>query len=490
MTIAKKTVGLVCTGFMLLSCMAGCGGDQASSSAPSSETSSISTTESTAGAETSLIGDETTTAASETQVTGKGESTKKGDKVTNTVTTTTKKGTPGGWKPNTQKNLTPEQLDVAFPLRKNVKGTIRAFSPFADTELFVNAKKAFEKAYPGTKVELIGGSNVSRNEKLMALIKSQDPPDYVYTIYCDYPLRAFKELTQPIDQYLQPHPAYSDFLMNNFATYNGKKYAAIIETPPTMLYYNTAMFQSKGEKTPEWYYKNGKWTWSTLRTLAKRMTDEKKEIYGFSTDIDNIFPLSVGQDVVKFVGGKPYMNIQNNQKYTKAYQFFLDMINKDKSAYKTRWEAHTKFGQGKVAMCYAGVASIEYAEQNYGFKTYKCVPFPRMDENSPYFGMVGGFCGGFSIGKGAKNVQGGMAFGEMVVNTALKMDGNMTNHKDIYNMSRECKMQYVGSWMDGYGLEGPINGFYNWARTGTKDLNTLINENVNIMDNCLKEYRK
>ena len=116
------------------------------------------------------------------------------------------------------------------------------------------------------------------------------------------------------------------------------------------MFYNTALFQRAGKKTPTEYYKEGNWTWDTFRSLAKQMTDAQNGIYGFATDLDYFFPLSVGEDVIKFKNGKAELNLVNNQKYIAAHNFFTDMINKDKSAYPTHWQANEQFTSGKCAM--------------------------------------------------------------------------------------------------------------------------------------------
>lgn len=123
-------------------------------------------------------------------------------------------------------------------------------------------------------------------------------------------------------------------------------------------------------------------------------------------------------------------------------------------------------------------------------KTYALVPFPRRDKNSPYCGMVGGLNGGFSIAKGAKNIEGGMAFGEMMINAQLELTGNMVHGREEYQFSKETNMQYVVPWFYGYGLEGLyFQDLCGWARTGTKDLNTLINENASLLSAKLKELQ-
>ncbi len=397
--------------------------------------------------------------------------------------------TQGGWS-SAENTHTAEEMDSLYPVRKNISGVVKVFTPFADDAYFKKAVDQMKKVYPGiTKVDVISTSNVSRQEKLLSLINAGDAPDYVYTTYQDYPLRAAKGMTMPIDNYIYEHPGQSNALMNNNCSYNGKRYAVIIETPIQVLWYNTALFQRIGEKTPEDYYKEGNWTWSTLRSLAKKMTDSQNGIYGFATDTDYIFSLSMGADVIKFANGKASLNLKGNQTYMDGHQILIDMINVDKSTVPEHWVAHTEFAKGKVAMAFTDV-NHDVIFDSAGMKTYDYTVFPRKDKNSDYYSLVGGFNGGFSIAKGSKNPTAGMAFGELLMNLVLEEKGNQTNHRKAYNLAKEANVKKIVSWFYGYGLESIyFQDFCGWARTGTKDLNTLIEENAPLMDSKLKEYQ-
>ena len=500
----KRAIAFLSATLILL-LAAGCSSDgRTPSSIP--ETSGISDITTAESGEPSSLDPTATGTGSETAgetegssgTTQKGGTTKKDGTTTKNGTTkdgTTKattKPTPavtlpgGGWTSSVVENYTPEELDQPYPLRQNIKGEVLAYTPFTG-EVFDKAKAMFEKAYPGATVKFIVTNNVSRNEKLQMLVNSNSSPDYVYSTYQDYPLRAIRGMTMPIDDYIQDHPGQSALLMNNFAAYKGERYAVIQETPPSVMFYNTALFQRAGQKTPLEYYKEGNWTWDTLRAVAKQMTDTQNGIYGFATDLDFFFPLSVGQDVIKFVNGKAELNLVNNQKYIDAHNFCTDMINKDKSTYPTHWAANEQFTSGKCAMVLPN-GDFKTICKDAGMTTYALVPFPRKDKNSPYYGMIGGLNGGFSIAKGSQNIEGGMAFGEMMINAQLELTGNMVHGKEEYEFAKECNMQYVVPWFYGYGLEGLyFQDLCGWARTGTKDLNTLINENAPLLEAKLKE---
>ncbi len=501
----KRTFALILIAGLLTASLAACSGEPAnpeSSTQPStSESAAAESTGDAEGSTTSGTGSETGDATgSGTTTSGTkgqgGDNTKAPTKAPtkNNTTSTTKRTTPttgkvGGWESETL-DYTPEEMDQLYPLRKNIKGTVRVLAP--DNEDTKAVIKEFEKAYPDAKVEFYK-TTASIYEKLMNLINAGDPPDFVYTTYQDFPLMAVKKLTMPIDEYIQSHPGQSSMIMNNFSSYNGKKYAVIHETPAKVLYYNISMFKSKNEKTPKEYLQEGNWTWDTLRRVAKKMTDSQKGIYGLACDNEYMFPLTAGEDVIKFVNGKPQLNLVNNKAYISAHQFFVDMVVKDKSTQPTHWIASTEFFNGKAAMVYAsGLNMKKLLEVDNNMKLYKdydFVPFPKKDKNSPYICEVGGMGGGFSIAAGARNIEGGMAFGEIKNNYYLTNQGNITYEPEVYEMCKEYNVQVTLSWFYGYGLRDLyFQGFCGWARTGSKDLSTLINENAPLMEAKLKEY--
>lgn len=413
------------------------------------------------------IGDDGTTAPS---ATGTAAPTK-------TQGTTRHNDNSSGWS-STDSRYTPQQLDTPYTLRSGIRGTVYAFTPFANEDTTKKAVEMFKKAYPDAKLTIVSTTYAARNEKLQALIRAGDVPDYVYGATLEYPFRAIKNLTMPIDEYIRPHPANDTFLMDNYTSWNGKRHCVIIKEVGEVMWYNTALFSSKGEKTPEALYKEGNWTWDTFAALAKRMTDTDKGVWGFSTDQDWIFPASVGQDLVRFENGKAVFNMKNNAKYIQTYQFFLDMILVQKSARPRHWDSYTEFAKGSVAMYYGSAAHYRQFDKA-GMKTYACVPFPRRDKNSPYIAGAASMNEGFGIGMGAKNIEGGMAFGEMMTNAQLELTGNFTDPQfsKIYQMLQEAKAQSVLSWASGLGLsELYLQDFMGDARTGRKDLNTLINE--------------
>lgn len=395
----------------------------------------------------------------------------------------------GGWAGSKAK-YTAEQMDQPYSLRKNIKGNVKIFNPFASEDTFKLTGTMFKQAYPQASLEIIPAAYVSRNEKLTALVASGNSPDYVYSGYDEYPFRAVKKLTIPIGKYMQPHPADNVFLMDNYASYKGERYCVVWNTPPYVLWYNKTMFENKGVKTPRKYYEENNWTLDTFKQVAKQMTDSSKGVYGFATDVDWFFPASAGQDVIRFEKGKAVLNIVGNSKFTQAYQFFLDMILIDKSAKQQHWMSYEDFRNGKLAMYFAPAAH----NRLFGTVKHDFAPFPKKDKSSPYVTATAALNGGFSVAAGSKNIEGAMAYGEMSFNAEIKFrKGNMNQpvFRDIYNMSQKENFQYVTSWAIGYGLNDLFNQqFQGQAREGKKDLNTIINEYAPLLNAKISDMQK
>jgi ABC-type glycerol-3-phosphate transport system substrate-binding protein len=398
----------------------------------------------------------------------------------------------GGWT-GEQTKYTPEEMDKPYEIRKNIKGKVTAFHPFAQDSTTIKAVKMFKAAYPQAQLEVINVLYASMDEKLMALTASGSSPDFVFDGYVNYPFRAVRKLTMPIDQYIKPHPALNDFLMNNYASYKGKKYSVIWYEPPYVLWYNKTLFNKKGEKTPGQYFEENNWTWDTLKQVAKRMTDTQNGIWGFGTDIDWFFPASVGEDIVRFDKGKATLNIVGNTKFSQAYQFFLDMILIDKSAKQEHWNSYNVFGDGQMAMYYGTSAHSREFDKRKPAVDYDFTLFPKHDKNSPYVGASAALMGGFGIGVGSKNIEGGMAFGEMCFNAEMAIRGNLTQplYRKIFETAQKAKMQYVTTWSYGYNLDEAYNqNFQGDSRQGNKDLNTLINEYAPVFNAKINDMQK
>jgi multiple sugar transport system substrate-binding protein len=99
------------------------------------------------------------------------------------------------------------------------------------------------------------------------------------------------------------------------------------------MYYNADMFTEAGLKTPAELAKDGKWDWAAFENAAKKLTDEKAGIYGYS---DGGWWGLTGFWINS--GGGSWFNKDktacalNTPEAAKGIQFLADMFNKSKVA--------------------------------------------------------------------------------------------------------------------------------------------------------------
>ena len=202
---------------------------------------------------------------------------------------------------------------------------------------------------------------------------------------------------------------------NESFTWQGKKYAIIGKRSPGVLYYNTTMLKNAAvAKAPAQLAQENKWTWKDLKDMARRLTvdknkDGKPDVYGFGTELEFIFPLAQGTDIVKFKNGNPSLNI-DDETWRSSLLYYYDGINKDKVFSPVRWGMWEEFANGNVAMYYGPAGEAEKL-LNKGMKNWDIAPFPKANSgDASYIGYSSS--DGFGVPAGAKNAIGGIAFGE------------------------------------------------------------------------------
>ncbi len=488
---AKSAAALLCA-LLLSAGLAGCGGTQepSSSTAMSSGMSSAAG-ESTAPSDTGLAtetGDPSATG--ETSGSSGGNTTKApaGGKTTakptTTNKTTTKVTTPqttsaeGGWSAGGE-----ETGKKLFDKREGVTGEVNLFIPW-DTSGDADFKavvEGFKKEYPGTSVKVTNGEWGTRDIKLMQLIRSGASPDYVPTGVFDFPRRAIKGLLMDLTDKIQVTDTLDTYVMDNVTTWEGKKYAIIGKRSPAVLYYNTTMLKNAAiVDTPYKLWQQDKWTWEELEKMARKLTqdtnkDGKPDIYGFGTELEFIFPLAQGTDIIKFTNGKPTLNI-DDQVWRNALLTYYDGVNKDKIYTPVRWSIWEEFANGNVAMYYGPSGEAEKI-LNKGMKNWEIAPFPKAkDSDKAYIGYSSS--DGFGVAAGAKNAIGGIAFGEYQYNywTKKAEDGSS---ESLFTQAQLDMMDTIENritWLYGYGMEDSFcQSFGNYMRKNG-DFSALMEE--------------
>lgn len=89
-------------------------------------------------------------------------------------------------------------------------------------------------------------------------------------------------------------------------------------TGANLIYYNKALFNKLGEKTPEYYYERGEWTWETMENMCKRFSDANISPANINV---RMFVGSAGATFIKwdYKNGK-FVNNVNDPNLTAAYE--------------------------------------------------------------------------------------------------------------------------------------------------------------------------
>ena len=272
----------------------------------------------------------------------------------------------------------------------------------------------YEQKYGG-KVNFITVAWADRNTRLQQLVQANDSPDMVYCYNFDAPALLSSDLVQPVDDYIQKGNAHYNLdLMKLTYSKDGKMYAFVVEKEdksPWIILYNKEVFKKMGVEYPIDIFNRGEWDWATFKKIASDVTDTSGgtvKSYGFGTYQEEIFAISNGDRLIVYEGEGSKLTI-DSPAAREAFQLEYDMINVDKSMVPSIFASKELFTQGKLAM-YVGNSAIMREEQDTG-KDIDFVPFPKGPSADKHYAYVQTL--GFCIPKGAKNVEGGMAFAEI-----------------------------------------------------------------------------
>ena len=167
-------------------------------------------------------------------------------------------------------------------------------------------------------------------------------------------------------------------------------------TGANLIYYNKALFNKLGEKTPEEYYKKGQWTWETMTNMMKRFSDA-----GYSPANINVrmFVGSTGSTFIKwdYKNGK-FVNNVKDPNLTAAYEQWCEW-----SLNGYIGATMEEFAAGKAAMYCLGVNGLKSDGhfKNMDPNDIGYCYFPAKDEDSA--AKVHAIYRMYGIAKGAKH---------------------------------------------------------------------------------------
>ena len=115
----------------------------------------------------------------------------------------------------------------------------------------------------------------NRNEAAMAMVVAGDPPDLFHALPRDYHPFANIGALLELDPYLKKDRKLAPDVIPTILEYwarGDKRYAMPNNWSPQAIYFNKALFDKHGLKTPDQYEKEGKWTIDAYLDLARRLT--------------------------------------------------------------------------------------------------------------------------------------------------------------------------------------------------------------------------
>lgn len=251
-------------------------------------------------------------------------------------------------------------------------------------------------------------------EKLSTMIMSNDSPDIYSLRNWDFPALMYKDVFQELDskidfsskEWAGDMPKYDQYL------WQGKHYVIGGASPSYYVWYNKSLMEEYGiDKDPGELAKEGNWTWDTFLQLARDMTDAASEQYGFVDNGGGImyaFMSGLNVDLIKLTDSGIESNVKSPE-VARAINFYGDLFNQYKVTYQSK-NAVQDFANRKAAMLYDGhwIAQNDPIKSMHDSGEISFTHIPKVPGSDDY--IYPGSVGGYAIPKGAKNIEGAVAF--------------------------------------------------------------------------------
>ncbi|MDD2394082.1 MAG: extracellular solute-binding protein [Eubacteriales bacterium] len=268
------------------------------------------------------------------------------------------------------------------------------------------------KTYCNGNIVFINAPYEKLGEKLSSMIMGGDSPDIYAVRSWDFPALMYKDVFQELDSkidfessiWIGDKSQYDQFL------WKGKHYLVGGSGPTTYIWYNKRLMDEYGiEKNPGDLVKENKWDWNSFLDIAREMTDPEEGIYGLSdSGMIYAFMSGLGEELIKFTQHGIESNVKSANIAT-AHQFYSDLYIKHKVINPSPNHVQ-EFANSKSAMYYGGhwEAAQDPIKKMHDSGDVTFTHIPKAPGASTY--MYPGSVGGHAIPKGAKNIQGAVAF--------------------------------------------------------------------------------
>ena len=259
--------------------------------------------------------------------------------------------------------------------------------------------KDFESKHPNIKVRATQYPVAEITTKALASVAAGAPPDVYTQGIAVLPDLVVQKALAPIDDFGPlPTPLYPGF--DDLTKFDGKRYGVPANGGISAMFYNPARFKAAGldpARPPA--------TWDELRTYAKKMSDPAAKSFGvivpgapvaWTTIMWYGFLLQAGG---QFLSPDRKTAVFNSEAGVQALQFWLDLVNVDRSAPLTDLNSETMmstYSTGNIGIMphYAGVLG---AVKGYSFESMSA-PLPAGKQRGAH--LAGQF---WSVFEGGKN---------------------------------------------------------------------------------------
>lgn len=313
----------------------------------------------------------------------------------------------------------PETSGSSVSGMEEIKGTIKFATWGSESEIETNKKviEAFEKEYPGTKVEL---EYIPKDYevKIDTLIAGDAAPDVIYGH--PYQLRkwfvkgALMDLSDMFESKdLNNETIFDTSFYKNFM-HDGKHFGTINGQDIFLLYYNKNLFDKAGVEYP-----NENWTWDDFNAAAKKLTIvENGKTVQYGVTIGSWYPMA--EVFIWSHGGKivddlysPDANVVVDSPGTVAgLQLMQDLVIKDKVAPTP--ESAPIFGgsfeAGNVAMKFDGAWAPVFLKEIKDFE-WDMALVPK----GPAGRYTAVLYAGYGVSKNTKNPATAKAFAKFMM---------------------------------------------------------------------------
>ena len=410
--------------------------------------------------------------------------------------------------------------EVALP-DFDIRGTKVRYLGWGSADSFTpenNDVSKMLKEHYGADVEFVRTTYDELPTKLAQLVLSDNAPDLVHYKYQDNPGFIFNDLVQEITQDLIDFdtPLWSGVkAVNQEYAFNGKIFTPIVKlVNDAYVYYNIQMFQDAGLETPLEKYRQGDWTWDTMKDLAEQLTikgsDGAVQVYGMATGLE-YFYMSCGSDFVKVGDNGELINNLSDQNLSKVMNYVFRTGTAGSNCRMMIGQFQQEFLAGNIAMICdeAWVLSMMYDKikaDEVGF-----APAPMMPGADKYY--VNSLIDTQWIAAKAPNPKGAAAFlsiaryfevdpkarEERRAKQMEKMGFTAEEYALIDEMNDQSKFTFtrrIGPGVGNFGnveMYNMMNAVHSWDipwSTCVEQYKPILQAEIDAYNNKLKTYKE